>query len=642
MLAKAVNIMQKMRRTTRIVCSCALAMMLCFQAIAQKPWSPVGQVGFSDSTVTYTSLAKSKDGTLYIAYGDYSKGLKATVKKFDGTNWVTVGTEGFSAGWVALTTIAFDNDTPYVGFEEFVGGYRTTVMKYNGTAWVRVGNYGPSGGNAAFISLAIDHAGIPYFAHRKGVLKFDGTNWVVVGNIGIGTGNAYYISLDFDNNNTPYVAYSETNNGNKIKVEKFDGTQWVPVGSAGFSNAAADFVSIDINSSGIPYVAFCDHFAGKRPTVMKYDGTNWVTVGKPGISKTGAGFVSLALDAGGTPYVSYQDNHYSNKATVKKYDGTQWVTVGNTGFSAGGSEFNSMVLDSNGTPYIAYRDYANGVKATVMKYDCPYPQAKIDICAVLTDTVTGYNIVTWDGSSASYVDSYTVFREHWGIYNPLGRVAGNIYSFVDSTAYPAVKSYKYKLTLSDSCFRETYVDSSATHETIWLSFNYLFNGNASISWNRYQGRPDSFYLVRRSNNGGPFLAIDSFAISGLDTTYTDLAPPSGSNRYRVDMPLGNPCVVGGVSYDRITSNIITAWHTGITDVAGSHNMVLSPNPATNTLKIRATEDLVKIEVFSFTGQKIFNSTGYGEKESILDISSLSPGIYFLKANDVYKAPFVKR
>lgn len=637
------SIIKRLRKISRIAGFCIAIVMLCLVAAAQKPWSPIGLAGLSDSTVTYTSLAKSKNGTLYVAYGDYSKGLKATVKKFDGTNWVTVGTEGFSAGWVALTTIAFDdNDTPYVGFEEFAGGYGTTVMKYNGTNWVRVGNYGPSGGNAAFISLAIDHTGTPYFAHRKGVLKFDGTNWVTVGNIGVGTGNAYYISLDFDNNNTPYVAYSETDNGSKATVKKFDGTQWLTVGNTGFSNAAADFVSIDINSSGVPYVAFCDHFAGKRPTVMKFDGANWVTVGNPGISKNGTWFVSLALDTGGTPYVSYQDNHYNNKATVKKYDGKQWVTVGNVGFSDGGSEFNSMVLDSNGTPYIAYRDYAHDGKATVMKYECPYPQARVDICAVFTDTTTGYNTIIWDTGSVSYVDSYTVFRENWGMYQPIGHVAGSAYSFIDSTAYPSAKSYKYKLTLTDSCLRETYLDSSAMHKTIWLSFDYSLNGKASISWNRYLGASGSVYQVKRSNNGGQFYTISSFTLTGNDTTFIDNTPAPGSNRYRVDMMLDSPCIVGNISYNMITSNVVSAWHTGISPIKENSNLVLSPNPARNELKISTAAGVVNVEVFTLTGQRLLVYNGNGDREAIVDISTVLPGVYFIKINDTMNARFIKQ
>jgi hypothetical protein len=51
----------------------------------------------------------------YVAYKDWLSGGRASVKKFNGTNWVDVGTPGFSTGEADYTSIAIgSNDNPVV------------------------------------------------------------------------------------------------------------------------------------------------------------------------------------------------------------------------------------------------------------------------------------------------------------------------------------------------------------------------------------------------------------------------------------------------------------------------------------------------------------------------------------------------
>ncbi|MDC1395791.1 T9SS type A sorting domain-containing protein, partial [Bacteroidia bacterium] len=133
-------------------------------------WVTVGNAGFSAGDVRYTSLAIDTSGTPYLGYRDYGNSFKATVMKYNGTAWVTVGSAGFSAGYVDYTSLAIDDSgTPYLGYADvtnLVNSRRATVMKYNGSAWVTVGNAGLSDGKVYNTSLAIDVSGTPYLGYR--------------------------------------------------------------------------------------------------------------------------------------------------------------------------------------------------------------------------------------------------------------------------------------------------------------------------------------------------------------------------------------------------------------------------------------------------------------------------------------------
>jgi hypothetical protein len=89
--------------------------------------------------------------------------------KFDGNNWVNVGTAGFSVGEAFSTSLAFSpSGEPYVAYQDSANSYKATVMTFNGTNWVDVGNAGFSSGEADFTSLAFSPSGLPYVAYPDG------------------------------------------------------------------------------------------------------------------------------------------------------------------------------------------------------------------------------------------------------------------------------------------------------------------------------------------------------------------------------------------------------------------------------------------------------------------------------------------
>ncbi|WP_261808006.1 fibronectin type III domain-containing protein [Paenibacillus sp. N3.4] len=146
---------------------------------AAMSWQLAGSAGFSAGAANYTSIAIDSSGTPYVVYEDYGNSYKATVKKYNGSSWVTVGSAGFSAGTANFTSIAIDSSSgtpyPYVVYQDSGNSNKATVMKYNGSSWVTVGSAGFSAGSAHYTSIAIDSSGTPYVVSQDAGNSFKAT-----------------------------------------------------------------------------------------------------------------------------------------------------------------------------------------------------------------------------------------------------------------------------------------------------------------------------------------------------------------------------------------------------------------------------------------------------------------------------------
>lgn len=99
-------------------------------------WEQVGAAGFFAGMASYISLAlvQGSGGAVYplVAYRDEANGGRASVRYFDGTNWVQLGTAGFSAGAALDVSLAFGSTgfVPYVAYNDQANGGKASVMRY--------------------------------------------------------------------------------------------------------------------------------------------------------------------------------------------------------------------------------------------------------------------------------------------------------------------------------------------------------------------------------------------------------------------------------------------------------------------------------------------------------------------------------
>jgi hypothetical protein len=82
--------------------------------------------------VNFTSLAIAPDGTPYVAYEDGGNSYKATVMRFSGDTWSTLGIPGFSGAGVNYTSLAIGpTGAPTLAYTDGNNNWQTTVMKYS-------------------------------------------------------------------------------------------------------------------------------------------------------------------------------------------------------------------------------------------------------------------------------------------------------------------------------------------------------------------------------------------------------------------------------------------------------------------------------------------------------------------------------
>jgi len=137
----------------------------------------------------------------------------------------------------------------------------------------------------------------------------------------------------------------------------------------------------------------------------------------------------------------------------------------------------------------------------------------------------------------------------------------------------------------------------------WTNVLGIHNVNATQS--TYPNNPESF------TSGSP---------ANAPWTYMHVMTIAGSYDYQCDVHVSSGMV------GTITVNIAT----GITEVSDLNKLSVYPNPASNFIKISTLTKLKSLEIYSLTGEKIFEKL---LDEDRVDISNLSPGVYFVKLSD---------
>jgi hypothetical protein len=366
-LSKKLLIMKK--RILSIITLLALS-----TGVNSQTWETIGSEGFTSGGTQYGCM-DVYNGTPYIAYKDVANGSKCTVMRYNGTNWVYVGSQGFTPGISREQSIAIDqqNGDVYIEYTDAtVNAIIVSKFNDNSGIWEPLGQNGVASTPSEFYQqIKIDN-GIPFlvFGGYQATLKqYNPGNptgtWTATPGPVISMQQAWYTRMAIDGT-TKYVVYSDMSAQGKASVAKAEPSSISAVGGAlGFTSGGVGFTDISLDN-GMPYISFQDSVNGRKISVMKFNGTTWEYVGSAGISG-GSVEQTRILIHNAIPYISYRDENDGN-IHVKKFDGNNWVSVG-AAIANGQVYLNDMIINDDHV-FISYKDVENfSGKMTVKKFN---------------------------------------------------------------------------------------------------------------------------------------------------------------------------------------------------------------------------------------------------------------------------------
>lgn len=458
----------------------------------------------------------------------------------------------------------------------------------------------------------------------------------------------------------PYIFWNNGNSGNILTVYQTGVYQAYAMDSAGcYDTTASVYVEIQKSYPTVYSNTFYNYFcSGSSLNLSVYnnnkgkwssgESTNEITISKGGkyyyisTSDSGCKDTSNILEITEIK-VKKPKLSVTGKTTICKQD-TTWIETTSTdniswypyGFG------NKIRATTSGMHYAIASDPVYGCTANSDTINMTVYEPFVEsLCMVTNDSNTGRNMLMWNKTPGKRTEKYEIYRESntAGGYDKIGTLDYNATPrFIDSTSIPRQRSYSYYLRAIDSCGNSAEESIYYIHTTSHLTASIGVSGENNLTWTQYFGLfPINGFVIFRSNNGGAFQEIDR--VSSTKTSYSDLNPPSGSNRYYIGIIADVDCgtIKGTVTFRSNQVQFGTASSKQVKNAVFS----LYPNPASAGINVSSESNATYV-IKDLSGRTV--TAGMLVKgNNEISLNSMAAGTYiFVSGKQAEKLTIVRQ
>jgi len=448
-------------------------------------WQYVGTPGISAGNVNYLKITfNSTTNEPYIVFYDQVN-IGTVVMKFNGLSWQNVGPSSPSIpGYASRQTLKIHPVTnkPYVAFKDYTNGGKASVMKFNGSNWELVGanNFSNSINEIEFDFHPITKE--PYIAYSENissiykntVRRFDGNSWVAIGTPGFTFAGSHVSVRDIKFHPAtfePYLCFLETQFAH---VMRFNGSSWVSVGASLPSSGTALDADIDFNpvSNKLTLLYTNNQIAA----AMELDAAIWNLLGKLDFSNQTIPY-----------YYDFLFHPVSNNITISfagpnSGDGLNVMEL-SANCLGGSTTYSPTVTGDYGV--IITTDEGCSISATNQIFINPIPEViatfSLSICSGDSVKLTGNgNAVSYVWNGGAILDESVVSPSSTTNYIVAGMDSNNCYNY--DTTVVTVKPTPNSPVISSSSTPLCSADSLILSTPSIVGLNYCWEDSSSMSW----------------------------------------------------------------------------------------------------------------------------------------------------------------
>ncbi|WP_299695248.1 hypothetical protein [uncultured Vibrio sp.] len=225
-------------------------------------WEKIGSIAKEYSSSYHIRIAIGSDDVPWVA--SYNTGSKQ-VLRFDGSSWLPAGSFESSGAMHRLGfTLDPQSNLPYIAYSDPISSAGSlgpaTVKRFNGTEWVIVGKHQFTIENVRGVDLAISHHdGAPYIVGNSTSMKFNSATsvWEELGDFNTGViSDDYRVTIGLDG--TPYASFRSGDGPFgpfELNIIAFNGESWSSIFDQKIDGISdLDMVSGSLNKTYVSYV----------------------------------------------------------------------------------------------------------------------------------------------------------------------------------------------------------------------------------------------------------------------------------------------------------------------------------------------------------------------------------------------------